>query len=466
MELVASILCALFILWLLARDSKRRTSVSATLWVPILIVLVFSSRTPSGWLDARSVVRADYSGLTNDAPGNLLDQVFFAVMIAGSWIIASVRGVKWTKLLGANIALALFYLYFAISSLWSAYPADSLIRVVKDLGTTVFVVAAILSEEDPAEAVRAVYVRCACILFPLSILFIRYYPQFGRSYAKNGGIMFTGVATHKNAFGEMLMVFSLILIWDHLETRTATAKWPWSGMQIDRVLLLLMGVWLLSTSQSKTSLVCFLIGLTLLLSSKASTSPMIGKIVFFTALSLPFLILVTHQFSSSLGFILEAIGRDDTFTGRADIWKHITFKTVNPLIGAGYWNFWGGKGGRAISEVMQTPVPNAHDGYLDIYIDGGIIGLMILLFVLLAAGNRIIRKLQMNLLQRARFAFLIVAIVVNLTESNFARPSLLWFTTLLMIIVEIPVLRSRTTNRFTWFSLLVAGGKRIATQLR
>jgi hypothetical protein len=34
---------------------------------------------------------------------------------------------------------------------------------------------------------------------------------------------------------------------------------------------------------------------------------------------------------------------------------------------------------------------------------------------------------------RVRFAFLIVAILHNLTESSFARMGLMWFTTLLMI---------------------------------
>ena len=38
----------------------------------------------------------------------------------------------------------------------------------------------ILSEEDPANAIRTVFVRCAYVLIPLSILFIKYYPEVRR----------------------------------------------------------------------------------------------------------------------------------------------------------------------------------------------------------------------------------------------------------------------------------------------
>lgn len=430
---VALFLCLVFIAWLLVRDSKRHKSVSAALWLPTIMVLVQASRTPSGWFGGRTF----YTGLPNEGSGNLLDQAFFLLMIFGSWIIASSRGVKWNKLFAANVAIVLFYFYFALSSLWSAYPRDSLIRVLKDFGMTIIVISAILCEKNPQEAIRAVYTRCACVLLPLSMLFMKYnYNGLGRNYARNGTVMFTGVTVQKNSFGEMILVVSLFLILDHLETRPVGAKWQLSGIGWDRLVLLLMGAWLLHVSQSKTSLVCFLIGVVLMVSDWFA-SRMISRIVFIVALSLPFLVLLTQQFGSFFGPMLGVLGRDATFTGRTDIWRHITLTTVNPLVGAGFYNFWGGQGGQAIREAMQTDVPNAHSGYVDLYLDGGIIGLILLFCVFLSSSRRIIANLDVNRYQRVRFAFLIAAIVVNLTESNFARPSLMWFTTLL-VLLEFP----------------------------
>ena len=141
---------------------------------------------------------------------------------------------------------------------------------------------------------------------------------------------------------------------------------------------------------------------------------------------------------------LESLGREPTLTGRSDIWDHISSTTVNPLIGAGFYNFWGGPGGEAIRETMRTGVPNAHNGYLDTYLDGGFISLVLLFCLLLASGKRIIRSAARDGYHGLRFAFLIIAIVVNLAESNWGRISAVWFTTIL-VCLDFPFLKASET---------------------
>jgi O-antigen ligase len=164
--------------------------------------------------------------------------------------------------------------------------------------------------------------------------------------------------------------------------------------------------------------------------------------------------------------LIKALGRDMTFTGRANIWAEVTPATVNPIVGAGYWNFWGGPGGFKISQAMQTVVPNAHCGYVDIYLDGGIIGLILLFLVLVTSGVRIIGYLGSHRDEtryfRVRLAFLVVAIIYNLAESTFARMGAIWFTTLLMIMSYSPLklavgnareaVRQRVSSRSTYHS--------------
>lgn len=424
--------CLALIAWLLVRDIRRRPPLSAALWMPVLTLLAVASRTPALWLQAHPPI----TDMPNEAPGNPLDQTFFFLMIAGSLLVVSLRGVKWSKLLVANAAITLFYAYFAVSSLWSAYPSASFIRVVKDFGLMVVVVLVILSEKNPVAAVAAVYTRCACVLFPLSVVLIRFFPQ-GRMYSKGGEASYVGAALQKNSLGEMVMVFILFLLWDHLETRPSGAKWPWSGMRWDFIMLALTGLWLLYMSESVTSWVCLCLGVGLILGAGRFARPATGRVVLLIAISLPFLLFFTSYFNSAATPLLAALGRDATFTGRTYIWEHITSGTVNPLIGAGFNNFWGGLGGKSINEALQTHVPTAHDGYLDIYLDGGVIGLVLLFCLLFASGNRLVRKLRVNRFQAFRFVFLIVAIVSNLTESSFARTSIIWFTTLL-VLVEFP----------------------------
>lgn len=439
---VAHLFCWAFIVFLLVRDSRRRASVSAATWIPTLTLLVLSTRTPSDWLGLQA---AEATGFANDRSGNLIDQVFFASVIFASLIVAWSRRVKWGRVFAANPAITLLYGYFLVSCFWSLYPSDSLIRVLKDFGATVIVISVILSDKKPLEAVRAVYVRCACILIPLSADLVKFSP-LGKQYARNGGVTYIGAAVQKNSFGELLLVFMIFLVWDHMEARSAVgARRLWSGLRWDTLLLLLMGIWLLHLSDSQTSFVSLLMGLALVLRTGWFASQKVSRFVFVVALLLPLLLLCTQEFSSVFTPLLESLGRDATFTGRTDIWQHITFTTVNPLIGSGFWSFWGGPGGRAIQVAMQTGVPNAHDGYLDVFLDGGLIGVFLLLCVLITSGRRLIRNLPVHRYYRLGFAFLIIAVVHNVTETSFLRLSPLWFTTMLMLL-EFPGLRDKLNS--------------------
>lgn len=434
MDYLALFLCLVLIGWLLARDRRRRHSVSRALWVPVLLVVTYASRSPADWVSP-GVVAPGYS-LANDVSGSPVNQVFYASVIIAAFLIASSRGVKWDRLLAANGTITIFYAYFFLSLLWSAYPWDSFKRIAMDFGTTIPVIAVILSEKNPIEAVRAVYVRSACILFPLSILFTTYtFGRFGPTYSLDGIATYTGVTDQKNSLGQMAAFLTLFLIWDCLETRSeGRVRIGW-----DRLALVSIGTWLLWVSESMTSLVCFAVGLTLLLAHERLNSRAFSRSVLIVALAMPVLVVGTRSFRSGMAPALEKMGRNPTLTGRSDIWKHITLDTVDPLVGDGFWCFWGGSGGQAIKEAMGTRIPNAHDGYLDIYLDGGIIGLVLLFCLLFANGNRLVANLRRGRFQRVRFALLVVAILANISESFFARPSLVWFTTIL-VLIELPSL--------------------------
>jgi exopolysaccharide production protein ExoQ len=445
MPTLALCLCSILVALLLSRDVKRRRGVSSAVWIPVVLLLILGSRPVSLWLAGGGDVIHESGnavlGMGNEASTSIFDQLFYFSTLAGSFVVASARKVKWSKLFAANTTIILFYLYFAISVCWSGDPGGSLKRLFKDFGL-IFAISVIYSEAEPLQAMRAVYVRCASVLLPLSVVLIKYFPSYSRIYEVNGDIEITGAAAQKNSLGELVMICMLFLLWDCLEALPRGTRLRWKQLPWDRLFLLAMGLWLLDLSQSKTALLCLVIGSALMLTRKRLASKPINRAVLACALSAPFLLFFSQQFSSLIAPIVQALGRNMTFTGRADIWQHIDLQTVNPLIGAGYWNFWGGPGGYAIGEAMHTTVPNAHDGYLDIYIDGGFIGLSFLFVMLVACGRRIInaswvqRKL-VDRFMRARFAFLIVAIVYNLSESAFSRMGLMWFTTLLMI-VEFP----------------------------
>lgn len=442
MPTIAMCVCLIFVAWFLMHDIKRRPKLSAAIWIPTFLLLILGSRPVSLWLSSGGSVIYEtgkvQSQMGNDVAGSPLDQAFFFLILTSSFLVAQSRKFKWGKLFSANAAIICFYLYFALSISWSGDPLGSLKRLVKDFGL-LFVISILFSESDPPEAMRAAYVRCAAVLLPLSIVLIKYFPNYSRIYDVNGDIQITGVTTQKNTLGELVLICMLFLFWDVLETLQARGRMRWKYIPWDRVVLLVLGAWVLQMSKSKTALLCLIIGSVLTVRRGWLTSKPLSRAMLTGALSLPFLLFFSRQFASVIAPIIESLGRNMTFTGRADIWDHITLSTVNPLIGAGYWNFWGGPGGLAIGRAMKTTVPNAHDGYLDIYIDGGLIGLTLLFVMLIICGNRIVNRLGLkdrfaNRYMLFRFAVVIVAICYNLSESQFARMSMMWFTTLMMLV--------------------------------
>ena len=416
--LILSLICSG---WLIVRDCRRRRGVSPAVWVPTFLLLMLASRPPSSWLSGGSLTYS--AGVT--------DELFMFLVLSGSLVIAISRRVNWIRFIGGNLPLMALYLFFAISMCWSGDPMGSITRIFKDFAL-LFVASVILTESDPLGAIRAVYYRCACVLFPLSVVFIKYYPSFGRGYDGLGQPMCTGVTPQKNTLGEMVLIFSLILLFDYIEVRQPRSQG--SRMHWDYVVLMGMAVWLLHMSQSKSALICTVVGATLVLRSGWLASRTVNALALLGALSLPFLVLLTPGDRSLFTGVVQGLGRNMTFTGRTDIWAHITLGTVNPMIGNGYWNFWGGPGGHAIATAMKTSIPNSHNGYLDIYLDGGFVALTLLFFMLVAYGRRLGANTRASAYERLRFAMLVVLIIYNLSESIFARITTMWFTGLLLII--------------------------------
>jgi O-antigen ligase len=71
---------------------------------------------------------------------------------------------------------------------------------------------------------------------------------------------------------------------------------------------------------------------------------------------------------------------------------------------------------------------------LDVYLDGGILGLFLFFCVLAAYGWRLIKRSEKGRFQLVGLAVLSAAIVYNLTESAFLRTGPLWFLVLVMIV--------------------------------
>src|SRR5262249_40597947 len=142
---------------------------------------------------------------------------------------------------------------------------------------------------------------------------------------------------------------------------------------------------------SRTSQICFMVGVMIILAHKIPflrKSP--HRVVILSLIAAPMFYVGDTLFGIS-NQLLTQIGRDPTFTDRTEIWEAIKQQPVDPMRGLGYmmyWDFYGGVDLNHETVVYRT----AHNGYLDTYLDGGVLGVLFLAVMLLAVGVRATRE--------------------------------------------------------------------------
>jgi O-antigen ligase len=126
------------------------------------------------------------------------------------------------------------------------------------------------------------------------------------------------------------------------------------------------------------------------------------------------------------------IGRDARLTGRTEIWTlSISSLAERPILGYGYNAFWDDRSEKAdrIRQLVGWDVPNAHNGYIDIALDFGIVGFLICFAAYRVAIRRAVAYVQNHPDNEAKWplAYLIFTLLYCTTESAFlASNSIVW----------------------------------------
>jgi len=405
--------------------------VSSSTWIVLAWVLIHGTRPVTSWIGG--VDPSIFLAGSRDE-GNPVEALVNLFLIVAGLIVLQRRGTRLPAVIKDNAWLFVLYLFWLFSIGWSDYPLITFKRLFKDLGTVIMVLV-VLTELKPDEAIRAVCARVAYVCIPLSILLYRYYPYWGRVYVgyKRYTLTYVGVAQNKNTLGVLACVSALFLLWDLLELRgkgqSATSK----GVLLSRVLVLLMCWYLLVTINSATALVCAVIGSGLLIAFGLSfirNSPRRVEVFGWSAAAVIWLLDSMFNIKE---MILQSLGRDATLTTRTDIWEGLKNYQGNSLGGEGFDTFWAGK--RLVELAESTGgIIQAHNGYLETYLNGGLIGTTLLVVLLLSAYLRIRKRLMLGRSDDiARFVFLLVALLYNISEASFNKPGTMWFVTVYAI---------------------------------
>jgi len=414
----ALLIFASYIAWLLVSDVKRREGLSIHLWVPVLWVALVGSRPVTSWFSGGP--SSDDLARSYDE-GNSIERMVYLVLIFYALCVLIRRNVRLGAFAKANLWLLIFFLYWLCSVFWADSSLIAFKRWFKDVGHVVMSLV-ILTEANPAEASKAVFARVAAVLAPVSLLLIKYFPDQGRVYHVTGEMLMTGVATHKNSLGVMLLVCGMFMLWDWFTNK--------SRRTLASASLVALMTWLLVESKSATSIVCAAFGaLIFVIFRSAFAQRHLFKLE--TVVLISAMVVLTDSGSDLLRYlIVDILGRDLTFTTRTDFWPMLIAMNPSDMFGSGFGSFWTGE--RLEQLYKNYRIVQAHNGYLETYLNGGFIALALLIVLLLSAMTSANRALTRNEPFGAiRMVFVLITIIYSVTEASFNTLSILWFAFLL-----------------------------------
>jgi exopolysaccharide production protein ExoQ len=415
---------------------------SLALWIPLLWLLIVSSRPISFWFHGGILVESPDAYLE----GSPLDaSLYFVLMAAGIGVLFS-RGLNWGKIFSSNRWLFVFILYCGVSVIWSDYPFVSFKRWIKDLGNVVMVLI-VLSDKDSVEATRALLARFTYIVIPLSVLFIKYYSDYGKYFMHTGDVSYCGVATEKNALGCLAMVSGLFLLWDLIQERTVQNKRFPNIDLLSNSILLMMVFWLLSMASSSTALVCLVFGACVILILQLPIARRYTRYLGTYSLIAGLLILLLYSVPFISEAFVEMLGKDMTLTGRTILWTQLLSEPIDPILGTGNQSFWLGPRAQEYWERWTFHPNQAHNGYLETYLNGGLVGVFLLLMMIISSG----RNLKKEVLLGSRYgifciSLLFVSLIYNWSEAMFNKMSPIWFILLMTCLSSSRSLQSMPQN--------------------
>lgn len=426
---LALLLTVCFVLWLLWADLKSRRAGSRALLIPGIWIAIMATRPVSYWFGAPEEDEMNVEG-------NPINTATLAILIISAIFVLQRRGIDWANVLRKNKVLFSIYFFFALTAIFTEMPFICLKRVFKDFGC-VLAALVLLTEMRPDIAIRAVFVRIAYIVLPLSIICWKYFPAIGRTYTHDGTPMFNGLSTQKNTLGQATMVFGMMILYDFLQNRKLPLPTKANKLKWVSAFMLAMATWILMKSDSKTSLTCMLLGVATLWWISKVLEMKNGKRILAWCMVIGLMTAGIVKSSGISDIVFTTLGRDPTLTGRTAIWDAVKAEHTDPVIGEGFNLFWSSAKGKAVTDQVGR-INTTHNGYLEMYVDGGLAATTLLIILLYTTGRRwLVRVFTCEKLSELGISFWVVTIFYNFSESSFFRLDVLWIAFLLFNI-EVP----------------------------
>ncbi|MEL6567599.1 MAG: O-antigen ligase [Pseudomonadota bacterium] len=378
-------------------ETSPRSGIAMPVWVALVVCLVLFSEGAFQRLVAPEV----------EAEGNPILRFMWLPVYGVVFALGFTRAADIARLALRMPALVLLVMFAAISFLWSIDPSLSLRRGIGLVATTLFglYLAIRFDWRELLVLFGSLWLGLCCINFVAGWVA----PSFARDYEIHIGA-WRGFWFEKNTMGGHMarasMIFGALLL-------VNPGRWRiWSlGLFLSAALVLL--------STSTTSLIATLLAFGVVVAGWAlqgraamSVIGVWGGVALAGALA-AFIALQPEVF-------LSVFGKDPSLTGRTDIWSALLDAIAQrPLLGYGYGAFWGVESEPAywVRVTVNWEAPTAHNGWLEITLALGLVGLACFAVSFLATLGRALAHLPNHRFGLYAVGFLAQLALFSISES-------------------------------------------------
>lgn len=427
---IALVVCISFVIFLLWLEHKQSYGISSSMWIPAIWMIYISSKPLGVWFHKTS---------EDVASGSSLDRAFLTIlMFAALWVLSR-RKFAWSSALKDNPWLMVLIIFMLVSILWSNIPSISFKRWIREV-QAILMALVVFSEPSPRKAIETIIRRTAYTLIPFSLLLVKYFPAYGVSYGRwSGARMWIGVTQQKNGLGRLCMIVSFFLIWSLIRRWQGNNPQVWKYQTHVEIFVLLITFWLMrgpgGNVYSATSVIA--LGLSLAVYGTFYFIRKKGKLLSVSILMIIIVVIILYgiitvytgevKFSS----LASAVGRNQTLTDRTLIWSRLVpVVKQKPLLGGGFGGFWTPQ----TRELYR--ISGAHSGYLDVLLELGFAGILLVSVYLLSSCRKAYRILSRDFDWGILWiCYILMAVVHNVSESSINTlamqlPAIILFFTL------------------------------------
>ncbi len=389
--------------------------------------LCFSALIFVAYLGFSPVLTGDYGadGALSGGGDSLRQVSFTALFLLIAAVTASGKGAR--ALLDVPLALVALLLWCWLSVTWAIEPGVALRRVLFTTIVTLGVTYSLnMLSYRTAMSILCTWFAAILLLDWLAI------PLLAQAVHQPGEIdkalvgNWRGIHTHKNEAGAFCALAALVFI---------DKAWRGRSYIIAPALVMLSLAFLVMTS-SKTSgglvLVAAMAGVVFDLGYR---NPTLRAVALGTIAC--GLLLAVVAFGDQAPELLAVFEDPASLTGRVQIWPVLlSYAAAHPFLGSGYGSFWAIGDASPVYESgarWLTTISHAHNGYLDLLVQTGLVGLALAVFGLVV---RPMRRLASQPLDPEASRWLLGSMLAfcwlhDLLETSlFDRANIVWVTML------------------------------------